>query len=113
MKIVQKIKTAMLLVSANIGLLLTSNIYAQARSLGDVSNTLTGLAGGLGKMLYGISFVAGVAFILGGAVQYKYYRDNPQMVRISVPIAYFCLGLALVALPFIAMISSSSFATKL
>lgn len=112
MSIVKKLKYVSLFIAATISTLLTVNVYAMNRSLGDVSNTLTSISGGLGKMLYGISFVAGVAFILAGAVQYKYYRDNPQMIRLSTPIMYFFLGLALVALPFIGMISSASFATQ-
>lgn len=82
------------------------NDYAQ------ISNVLTDAAGGLGRVMYGISFVAGVGFLLAGLLQYKHHRDNPQMVRISTVLTYFALGLALVALPFIAMISDASFATR-
>ena len=110
--IVKKLKHISLSIGATISTLLAVNVYAAGQSLGDVSRTLTGITGGLGKMMYGVSFVAGVAFILAGAVQYKYYRDNPQMIRLSTPIMYFFLGLALVALPFLGMISSASFATK-
>lgn len=110
--ILKQLKRASLFIGATISIFLATNAYAAGQSLGDVSKTLTGITGGLGKMMYGVSFVAGVAFILAGAVQYKYYRDNPQMIRLSTPIMYFLLGLALVALPFLGMISSASFATK-
>jgi len=111
MNILQRIKRCRLSAIAALCLFFSNNVFAD-QSLVEVSHVLSGLTGGLGKLLYGVSFVAGVAFILGGAVQYKYYRDNPQMIRLSTPITYFILGLALIALPFIAMLSSASFATK-
>lgn len=90
---------------------LFNQAYA-TNSYGQISQVLTGAAGGLGRVMYGISFIAGIGFLLAGLIQYKHHRDNPQMVRISTVVTYLALGLALVALPFIAMLSDSSFATR-
>ena len=81
-------------------------------SWGQISDVSTQASGGLGRIMYGLSFVAGIGFLLAGLIQYKHHRDNPQLVRLSTVFTYLALGLALIALPFFAMISDSSFATK-
>ncbi|MAZ38962.1 MAG: hypothetical protein CMF49_02495 [Legionellales bacterium] len=111
MKRDQIIKKISLLSYFFVGLFISGKTYA-AKTFGDISNFATGITGNLGKAMYGISFVLGIGFLLGSIIQYKQHRNNPQMVRISTPICYFILGLALIVSPFIAMLSTASFATR-
>lgn len=76
-------------------------------SLGDVADNLMYPVTGLGRVINAICYVAGVGFLLGGILQYKYHRENPQQVKISTPIFLAAIGISLIALPFIAMWSES------
>jgi len=89
-------------------MLIMMDVCYAGKSLGEISDFATGIAGGLGKILYAIAFVLGASFLIGSIIQYKQHRENPQMVRLSNPVIYFILGLSLIALPFIAMLSDGS-----
>ena len=78
-------------------------------TLGQLSENAMGPVAGLGKIMNYICLVAGIGFLLGAIIQYKYHRDNPQQVRLSTPILLLVLGLSLVALPLLAGASISSY----
>lgn len=90
-----------------LSLLAFSSAFA-AGSIGELSRDLMAPAAGLAKVFFAISFVTGVGFILGACIQFKYHRENPQQVRLSTCIMLLALGLALIALPFVTMISGAS-----
>ena len=60
-----------------------------------------------GRAIYGICYVAGAGFLLGGVLQYKYHRENPQQVRISTPIMLIAVGIVLCLLPYLTSQSQS------
>lgn len=76
-------------------------------SIGDWADAMMGPVSGLGHIMNAICFVSGVGFLLGGLLQFKYHRENPQQVRISTPIILFALGLVVIAFPIFAMLSES------
>ena len=84
--------------SVLVGLLLCLiSTQIAADSLGQVANNLMGPIQGLGRIVNAICFIAGVGFLLGGIVQYRYHRENPQQVRLSTPLVLLFLGICLVA----------------
>ena len=84
---------------------MATSLYAA--SLGTLADNLMGPMSGLGHIMNGIFYVAGVGFLLGGLLQYKYHRENPQQVRISTPLILIFLGLVILAVPIVAMLSES------
>lgn len=80
---------------------------AGADSLGQVADNLMGPLAGLGRIVNAICFIAGVGFLLGGIVQYRYHRENPQQVRLGTPLVLLFLGICLIAIPAIAMYSEA------
>lgn len=79
-----------------------------AASLGGVAQNVMGPVSGLSKIVNAICYVAGTGFLLGGVLQYRYHRENPQQVRISTPIVLVILGLIIIGIPFISMWSESA-----
>ncbi len=81
-----------------------STAYAttgSSSSIGGIADNLLGPAAGLTKVMFGICFVLGVGLVVGGIVQYKYHRENPQQVRLSTPLLMWFLGLILIAIPLV------------
>lgn len=85
--------------------MMAENTYAT--SLGEISGNLIGPASGIGHVMNAICYLVGLGFLLCGLLQYKYHRENPQQVKISTPITLLLVGLAMLALPFLAMMSNS------
>ncbi|MHA7841461.1 MAG: hypothetical protein ACX932_06305 [Gammaproteobacteria bacterium] len=96
------------------GLLCFSNtafgdfMAADKVGIGQLASILMVPTAGIAKIMMAMAFVAGVGFIMGAIIQYKYHRENPQQVRLSTPILLLALGCALLALPFVAQLSSSN-----
>lgn len=88
-----------------VGFVFSTQLYAD--SIGDWASALMGPMSGLGHIVNAICFVAGIGFMLGGLLQYKYHRENPQQVRISTPLMLLGLGITIIAIPIIAMLSDS------
>lgn len=80
----------------------------QGVGLGQLANILMAPTAGIARIMMAMAFVAGVGFLMGAIIQYKYHRENPQQVRLSTPLLLLALGLALLALPLVAQISSSN-----
>lgn len=77
---------------------------------GAVSDNLLGPISGFSQLLNGVSYTIGVGFLLGGLVQYRQHRENPQQIKISTPIVLALIGLIFVALPFITRLSPAAHA---
>ncbi len=88
--------------------LFTVDAYAYA-SFGDVAENLLGPTAAIAQLMHAFCYIAGLGFLLGGTLQVKNYKDNPQQVRISTPITLLLLGVALLALPNLSMMSNSAF----
>ncbi len=79
-----------------------------AQSLGDVSEAALGPLTGVKKIMVAISMIAGIAFLMGAAIQYMDHRKNPVQVTISKPIVYLILGVVFISIPHITKISESA-----
>lgn len=80
-------------------------VYAESFGLGEVAGQITGgPVDFLKQSIYGMFFVAGAAFLVGTMSQYKNHRENPQQIRLSIPITYFIMSLVLFAIPTIAIL---------
>jgi hypothetical protein len=77
-------------------------------SLGAISDELMVPAAGIAKMLFYISFICGAGFFLGALIQYKYYRENPQQVRLSTPITLLILSIVLIGFPLVLIFSGTA-----
>ncbi len=77
-------------------------------TLGESAENIMGPMGVATAAIYGMCYIIGTAFFLGGLVQYKNYRANPQQVRLGTAILLVVIGLVLIILPFLAKFSSSS-----
>ena len=81
---------------------------AEAATLGDISNNLMGPVTGLARVMHAVCYVAGVGFFIGGLLQYKYHRENPQQVRLSTPIVLVLLGVVFLMIPLVSYLSDAS-----
>ncbi len=79
-----------------------------ADTLGEISISALASVRGLSSVMSAICYVAGVGFLIGGLLQYKYHRENPQQVRISAPIVLVLLGICFIAIPFLSTYSDAS-----
>lgn len=81
---------------------------AYAASLGSISGNILGPARGLGYLMNSICYLAGFGFLLCSLLQYKYHRENPQQVKLGTPVMLLFLGIALIAVPVLAMMSETA-----
>lgn len=72
---------------------------AAAQSLSDIVKNIQTNVETLGPLLTIISYIAGVAFAIGGIVKFKTHKDNPQQATLSQAIVYLGVGAALLFLP--------------
>ena len=80
----------------------------EAGGVGDWASFMLGPTKTIGKLVHILCFITGAGFIVGSLIQYKYHRENPQQVRISTPIFMLILGVAIVAVPLLSHMSTSS-----
>jgi intracellular multiplication protein IcmD len=64
------------------------------------------------QLLYKIFYILGAVLVVGSGIQYKAHRDNPQQVPINRPIFLLIIGLVLLAVPFVAQLSSAASASN-
>lgn len=72
--------------------------YASNLTWGEVSTTATGLAQVCGRFLMACCFAIGFGMAMSAIMKYKYHRENPSAIPISVPIVHFLFGMALILL---------------
>lgn len=89
-------------------ILFSTGLLADGEGLTSIATTVTTEAGALAKLLYVISYVAGVGFALGGILQFKAHKDNPQQTPLSKPVVYLVVAACLLFLPSILDIAGSS-----
>ena len=60
------------------------------------------------NLIYGISFLAGIAFFLTGLVKFKAHKDNPTQVPLSAPLVLISIAACLMFLPSLVNVAGST-----
>ena len=88
------------------GLLVTlafgaSYVFAEGdtQSLSSIADNVRKNLAAVVNLIYGISFLAGIAFFLTGLVKFKAHKDNPTQVPLSAPIVLIAISACLMFLP--------------
>lgn len=71
-----------------------------ARSLGDISGTLTFGADILVKMMWAACIITGIVLIAASFTQFQIHRYNPKLVPLTTPVLYLILGVVAIGIPF-------------
>ncbi len=53
----------------------------------------------IGHLIKAIAYIAGIGFFVVSIFKFKQHKDNPTQIPVGTPIAYFCVGSALVFIP--------------
>jgi len=69
--------------------------------IGEISNNLFNAEMGIHKFIQAVCITSGIALILAGFIQFRKYRKNPIVTKLSSVVFNFCVGLALIGLAFI------------
>lgn len=70
-----------------------------AEDLGGIAEQITQSFEGIGKLILGIAFVAGLGFTMASIFKFKQHKDNPTQIPLGTPIALLAVGVALIFLP--------------
>jgi len=71
-----------------------------ARSLGDISGTLTFGADIVVKLMWAACIITGVILLSASFTQFQIHRYNPKLVPLTTPVMYLILGVIAIAIPF-------------
>lgn len=75
-------------------------------SWGDVSETMTSVTHAFGRFLMAGAFCIGLGFSLSAVLKFKYHRDNPTAIPMSVPVLHMLFGIILMLLALFFVYSS-------
>ena len=73
-------------------------LYAQ-QNINNISDSISGQFFWMGKLIVGLSFVAGVGFLIAAIMKFKQFKDNPQQTPIGTPIVMMLIAILLMFLP--------------
>lgn len=76
--------------------------------IGSVAETATSNLQNVARLVTAASYVAGMAFAVGGIVKFKAHKDNPTQIPIGTPIALLFVGAALMFAPTVFKVSGST-----
>ena len=71
----------------------------ESGGLKGVADKVTEQLESVAKLIVGLSFVAGLGFLLAGLFKFKQHKDNPTQVQIGTPLVLVALGSAMLFLP--------------
>jgi hypothetical protein len=71
-----------------------------ARSLGDISSTLTFGADIVAKLMWAACIITGIVLIAASFTQFQIHRYNPKLVPLTTPVLYLILGVVAIGIPF-------------
>ncbi len=100
---VVKITTFTILAIASSIVLATTNSNVSV-----VAQTVTTQASAIAKLLSITAYVAGVGFALGGILQFKVHKENPQQTPLSKPVVMIIVAACLLFLPTVMEIAGNS-----
>ena len=87
-----------------VGGLLFMGTACAASDLGEMATKITATFGAIGKLITGVSYVAGLGFAIGAILKFKQHKDNPTQVEIGKPITLLLVAGSLLFMP--ALLSS-------
>lgn len=87
---------------------LTGTAIASGSDVAAVATTLTNEINAVDKLLSVTAYVAGVGFALGGILQFKAHKENPQQTPLSKPVVMIVVAACLLFLPTILSIAGAS-----
>jgi len=73
--------------------------YGAAQTLTQIISNAQQNVQPIATFLVIVSYVAGIAFMLTGILQFKAHKDNPQQTPLSKPVIYIIVGALLLFLP--------------
>jgi uncharacterized membrane protein len=91
-----KVGNKMLAVFA--GLILSSSAFAASSGISEVAKQVQSQFNAIMAMVSAGAYVIGIAFIIGGILKLKAYKDNPQSTALGVPMTMLAVGALLVYL---------------
>lgn len=80
-----------------------------AATLGDLAGNIQSTFTQIGKLMMGISYVAGIGFFIGAIFKFKQHKDNPTQIPMGTPIALLMIAMALLFLPYLIEASGGTF----
>ncbi len=73
--------------------------HADSKTFGSVAANITKTFSDMGKMLTGLSYVAGLGFAIAAILKFKQHKDNPQQVPVGMPLGLLAVAAAFLFLP--------------
>lgn len=67
--------------------------------IGAMANQINSSMTAIAELIGSVSYVAGLAFLMGALLKFKQHRDNPTQTPIGTPFTYFGISVCLVFLP--------------
>lgn len=68
-------------------------------TIGTLATNITKSFDGIGKLMIGVAYLAGIGFGISAIFKFKQHRDNPSQVTIGTPFALMAISCALIFLP--------------
>lgn len=88
--------------------LVAGTAFATGTDIAAVATTVTTEVNAVAKLLSVTSYVAGVGFALGGILQFKAHKENPQQTPLSKPVVMIVVAACLLFLPTILAIAGAT-----
>jgi intracellular multiplication protein IcmD len=82
--------------------------FADGQNLTTMVTSVKGQMGAVATLLNVAAYVAGVGFALGGILQFKAHKENPQQTPLSKPIVMIIVSACLLFLPTVINIAGQS-----
>jgi len=76
-----------------------SSVFAEARTIGDIANTVVLSFQSIGKLMLASSYIAGIGFSVASIFKFKQHKDNPTQIPVGTPIALLGVAVMLIFLP--------------
>ena len=73
--------------------------YVTGVTIGNLATNITKSFEGIGKLMVGVAYLAGIGFGISAIFKFKQHRDNPSQVTIGTPFALMAISCALIFLP--------------
>jgi len=98
-RIVKILATAIGLSLLFVGTAYAAADTAPAGSIGNLALGVTTSFAGIGKLMIGTAYVAGIGFAIASIFKFKQHRDNPTQVPVGTPIVLLLVGVCLMFAP--------------
>ena len=91
---------------------LSGEVYA-TKTLGNIATEVTGSFADFARLMFAVSYVAGLGFFIGSVFKFKQHKDNPTQVPVGTPFALLGVAVCLLFLPgFLRPAGSTIFGTN-